>query len=158
MLFTLISDFFLKLSLVFANICIVQQFCLSLNFDSEQARLASLAFHILHDLIVIGTLLFVLSKDPVYSIYGWVSYELLKFLIIDETSDVIMEDYIKCGTKHLVFILIMPSFANSVRQLPLVPRLPVGCLDKFPPRLVHVFMDANVDKGLLVEVLFVDLT
>lgn len=115
MLFALVRDFLLKLGLMLVNVSVVKQFVFDLHFDGEEPWLSSLAFHVLQDFVVIRAFFFVFCKDSVHSVDGRVSYKLLEVWMTDETPNVIMEDDIEGSAKNSFFVLIMPSFANSIR-------------------------------------------
>ena len=64
-----------------------------------------------------------------------------------------MEDNVKGGAEHALLVLVMPDFADPVGQLPLVSSLAVRHLDVLLLGLIDIVMGADVDEGLLVEVL-----
>ena len=113
----------------------------------------------LEDLVVCGALLLVFSEHSVHAINCSVRHKFFELLSSSkqEVTNVGVENNIKSRDQVALCILVMAVLGHRVGQLPGVAALSVlGHI--LPLRLLDVFMHANIDEGLLVKVLLVDVT
>ena len=78
------------------DIYVLEQGIGGVDPDLQQPWLSSLTFEVLHDLVVSGALLLMLSEDPIHSVDGRVRHELLEVTRLQqEVSDVHAENHIE---------------------------------------------------------------
>lgn len=68
-----------------------------------------------------------------------------------------MEDDIVSGAKVSLLILVMSVFTDWVGKRPGVATL-TSLSDPLSLRFLNLFMEANIDESLLIEVLLIDVT
>ena len=155
----LTHDVFLQLRLLLVHIHVVQQLVAHLFLDSHQLGLATmaLAVDVLENFVVGAELLLVLCEDAVDAIQGRVSDKLLELWHVAEIGHVSVEHHIVSHANIALKVLIMLAFADTVRQTPRCTFLAVWTGHLLALRLVYLLVPADVDKGLLVEELLLEV-
>ena len=111
----------------------------------------ALALDVLHDLVIGGEFLSVLSEDTVNTIDGGISDEFLELWHVDEVGYISVEHHVVSHAEISVVILVVLAFADSIGQTPGGAALAIWLLDLFLLRLVDKLVPTHIDKGLLIE-------
>lgn len=97
------------------------------------------------------------SQYSIDTIDRGVTDKFLEFILYKEGHDIIMEYDVKGRAEVTIFILVMSSLADSVRELPGIPRFTIRISYILFLRLLHILMEADVNECFLVEVLLIDI-
>lgn len=74
----------------------------------------ALALDVLHDLVIGGEFLSVLSEDTVNTIDGGISDEFLELWHVDEVGHISVEHHVVSHAEISVVILVVLAFADSI--------------------------------------------
>ncbi len=110
-------DVFLELGLGLIHIHIVQKWIAGFYFDCHELRFATmtLALDVLHDFVIGGNFLLVLRQNFIDTINCCISDEFLELSLHDKISNISVEHDIISHDNALFVVLIVLSFADTVR-------------------------------------------
>ena len=114
-------------------------------------RLLPLALNVLHDLVIRGDLLFLISKHSIDSINRCIRHKLLEIRVENKLPNIWMKHNIVCHAQSSLVVLIVLSLAHSVGELPCRSLFTIWLDLGFLHRLINRVMEADIDEGLLVE-------
>ena len=152
-------DVFLQLCLRFVHVHIVNQLVVRLGSHSHQLWLAtvSLAIDMLHDFVIGAKLLLVRRHHTIHTIYRCVSYKLLEVRHLNEVANIRMEHNIVSHANLAIDVLVVLALADAVREPPRCASFAIRLGDFLPLWLINSIVIANVNKGLLVEELLLEV-
>ena len=114
----------------------------------------ALTVDMLHDLVIGGKLLSVLSHDTIHSIDSSVGSELLELWDVEKVCNIRVEDDVVGHADTSLVILIMLALAHPVGQAPTSASFAIWTRHFLLLRLVDSLVPTHIDKGLLVKELF----
>mmetsp|Transcript_41249 Transcript_41249/g.62790 ORF Transcript_41249/g.62790 Transcript_41249/m.62790 type:complete len:284 (-) Transcript_41249:170-1021(-) len=144
-------DLLLKLGLGLVDIHVVDERVVRGLFNRHHGGLATLALHVLQNLVVGRQLLLVLLQHAVYAVDGRVRHELLEVRVDEVALHVFVEDHIVGRDQFALVVLIVTLLTNSVGHFPVEAGGAVGLLAQLLLGLGNSVVEANVDEALLVE-------